>query len=60
MASAREVVVTKGNETLGAVPSAVLILCLSFLISFGPVVTTLHHIPRESPELASRDLVSFV
>ena len=38
-------------------------MCLSFLISFGPVVTVLHHIPRESPELASRDVgdaVSFV
>ena len=33
---------------------------LSFLLSFGPAVTTLHHIPRESPELASQDVVSFV
>ena len=34
--------------------------CLSFLLSFGPAVTTLHHIPRESPEFASQDVVSFV
>lgn len=43
-----------------AVLSTALILCLSFLVSFGPAVTTLHHIPRESPELALWDVVSFV